>query len=221
MVDKSQDIISLINQYTSELESLDQLNITYIMTCIGAIGVIFSMIATILSLNANVWKTPPYRLVAPLFLSIPVIVCIFLCVVTLNCRKVAMYRSYLVYLENSYNQIEGVIPQYYNSKIQQFLSKWWITNPNGSLMNRIVDITVIAIIVLLLVVCFVLAHRTFKKTMAVKGYEKDWTKKFFYIAYFLLIGICILVCVACFYDLILNRITVEKVLQELYNLSGN
>lgn len=140
MVDRTQDIISLINQYTSELEKLDQLNNSYIMSCVGAIGVILGIIATVICVNQKVWKTPPYRIIAPLFLSIPVIVCIFLGVVTLNCRKVAMYRIYLVYLENSYNNIENVIPQYYNSNMQQYLSKWSITNKCGSFMNRIVVI---------------------------------------------------------------------------------
>ncbi len=218
MGDKTQDIISLITQYISELEKLDQLNNTYIMTCIGTIGVILGIIATVISVDQKVWKTPPYRIIAPLFMSIPVIVCIFLSVVTINCRKVAMYRSYLVYLESSYNQIEGVLPQYYNSNIQQFLSKWWFTNPNGSLMNRIVNISAIVIISLLFVVCFVLAYITFQKTIAVKGYGRKKIKILFYISFVLVIIICAFICAACIFDLTLNCVSVEKVLNEIHTL---
>ena len=219
MIEKTDDIISLINQYTSELEALDQLNNTYIMTCIGTIGVVLGIIATIISINEKVWKTPPYRIVAPLFLSIPVIICVFLGVVTMNCRKVAMYRSYLVYLEDSYNHVEGVVPQFYNSNTQQFLSKWWITNPNGSIMNRIIDIVFIVIACLLFAVCFYLAKKTFNKTMAVKGYGSKKLKILFNVSFVLMIIVCITICFACFYDLILNRVTVDKVIQEFSELT--
>ena len=214
MADKSQDIISLINQYTSELEALDQLNITYIMTCLGIIGVILGIIATIISLNQKVWKSPPYRLVAPLFLSIPVIISTFLGVVTMNCRKVAMYRSYLIYLEQSYNEIDGVIPQHYNSRVLQFLSKWGVTNQNGSFTNLIVDIVYIIIIGLCFAVCFYFARVAYKKASAAKSYNKR-RKVVFYIAYILVFLTCVIICIACFIDLIINSVTIEKVLSEI------
>jgi len=218
MTDKSQDIISLISQYTSELESLDQLNNTYIMTCIGTIGVILSIIVAVISIDKKVWKTPPYRVVAPLFLSIPVVACVFLSVVTLNCRKVAMYRGYLVYLENSYNQIEGVVPQFYNSNTLQFLSKWWITNLNGSVMNRVVDVFSVVIVVMLFLICFICAYKAFDKTTNAKGYKSKKEKSIFYISFCLVIVACVIVSISCACDLIINNITVEKVLNEIAGL---
>ena len=41
-----QNIVTLITQYTSELESLDHLNNTYIMTCVGFVGVLLGIIVS-------------------------------------------------------------------------------------------------------------------------------------------------------------------------------
>lgn len=212
MADRAQDIIFLINQYTSELEKLDQLNNTYIMTCVGAIGVILGIIATVICGDQKVWKTPSYRILAPLFLSIPVIVCIFLGVVTLNCRKVAMYRVYLKYLEDSYNKTGNVISQYYNSDMLQFLKKWSTDNRDGSVMNRIINIAAVAILSVIFISCFIFSYKSFRKTTTVKGYGTEKRKRLFYITYIFIILICILMSFACLYDLVINPVTLEKFL---------
>jgi len=212
MENSAQDIISLIVSYTSELEALDQLNNTYLMTCIGVVGAILGIIATAFSMGKGNFKTQLYRMVPFLFLSIPVVGCAFLCVVTLNCRKVAMYRGYLAYLETTYNKIEGNIPQYYNTNTQQFLSKWWFNNPNGSMMNRMIDIAFVFLIIILLVLCFYFAAKTCKNA---DGYGSKSLKKYFPIIYaFVLIG-CIVICATSCYDLLINSVTFDKVLYEI------
>ncbi len=218
MENHAQDIVNLIIAYTSELEALDQLNNTYLMTCIGVIGAILGIIATAYNVEKKSWKTPLYRMVPFLFLSIPVISCAFLGVVTLNCRKVAMYRSYLVYLETAYNQIDGTLSQYFNSNTQQFISKWWFSNPNGSIMNRIVDIAFIFILLILLIICFILANKTHKNVIANKGYGSQSLKRSFRVVFIIVLLVCIIVCAASCYDLLLNGVTVDKVLYELNSL---
>ena len=212
MTDKSQDIISLINQYTSELEELDQLSITYIMTCIGVIGVILGIIATInINNKKNTWQSTSYRIVAPLFLTIPVIISIFLGAVTLNCRKVAMYRGYLVYLEQSYNKLSGTIPQSYNTRVLQYLSKWGPSNPNGSVTNCLVDYAYLILIAVCFVVCFYCAAKAFNKSDKAKSYGKKM-KILFWLSYVLIVLVCLSICASCIIDLGIQSVTIEKVL---------
>lgn len=212
MTDKSQDIISLINQYTSELEELDQLSITYIMTCIGVIGVILGIIATIYINNKkNNWQSTSYRIVAPLFLTIPVIISIFLGAVTLNCRKVAIYRGYLVYLEQSYNKLSGTIPQNYNTRVLQYLSKWGPSNPNGSVTNYLVDYAYLILIAVCFVVCFYCAAKAFNKSDKAKRYGKKM-KTLFKISYILIVLVCLAIYAACIIDLGIQSVSIEKVL---------
>ena len=93
-------LTELIVLYTERLEELDQFTIAYIMTCMGLVGVVFGTIATLLS-NENVKeRSRIYKIVSILFMLIPIIVCIFLAVATINLKKVAMYRGYLRYLES-------------------------------------------------------------------------------------------------------------------------
>ena len=178
-------------------------------------GTISGIIASLNNLGKEVWKSRSFRMIPFLFLSIPVVGCVFLGVVTLNCRKVAMYRSYLVYLENAYNNIEGTVTQYYNTNTQQFLSKWSFTNPNGSMLNRIVDIAFIIIMVVLFIVCFVLAKRYNKVCIDANGYGSKLVKKSFPIVFWTVLIACLVICTATCFDLIFNSVTVDKVLQEI------
>ncbi len=214
MTGSSQEIISLINQYTSEIEELDKLSITYIMTSVGIIGTVLGVIATILCVNEKAWKSPPYRLVGPMFLSIPVIASIFLGAITFNCRKVATYRGYLVYLEQSYNQLVGKNSLCYNSRVLQLLSKWNPSNLNGSVTNLLVDISSVLLIILGFSVCFRYAMISFNKATKAKSYgnKKKWP---FYSAYVIVILVCFLFCVSCVIDLIINSVSINDVLNEI------
>lgn len=219
MENSAQDIITLITQYTSELELLDQTNNNYIMTCLGIIGVILGAIVTLFSIrnseSSKIERNSIYKLISTLFMAIPLVSCIYIGVATIACRKAAIYRSYLVYLEQEYNKIPNVVPQKLNVQALDFLSKWSLDNTNGSMMNRLVVFAYIFVVGILFITCYIMGFAFLKKSTSHVDRKLTRVEFLMTIGFFLIIVACTLICTVSIIDLCINDVTVSKVLDYL------
>lgn len=220
-----QDIINLIIQYTTQVESLDQLNNTYIMTCAGFIGVILGIIGSLISRENNHIKKnktinlTTYKYIASLFMSIPIVECIFICVSTLNCRKVAIYRGYLVYLEEQYNSIlQDGVPQGFNSNALNYLSKWSSQNTEGSVVNRAVVVICCIILIAVFIASVFLGFKYLRKShIETKRKSRKYTstETIMYIAFIVIVILFFTSVILSAYDLVFNDVNIKEVSEQL------
>lgn len=219
MENSAQDIITLITQYTSELELLDQTNNNYIMTCLGIIGVILGAIVTLFSIrnseSSKIERNSIYKLISTLFMAIPLVSCIYIGVATIACRKAAIYRSYLVYLEQEYNKIPNVVSQKLNVQALDFLSKWSLDNTNGSMMNGIVMSAYAFVVGILFITCYIMGFSFLKKSKGLVRQKLTKVECLMVIGFVLIITVCTLICAASIVDLWINDVTVSNVLDYL------
>ena len=219
------NIENLITLYTNQLESIDQLIITYIMTCIGFVGVIIGIIATLLTKenrkNDPMQKIQIYRASSALFALIPIIICIYVATATLSSRKVSMYRIYLVYLENIYNSDAKTVKLQFNNDMLHYLSKYSENNTDGSMMNTVIIGVYIVVVLIAIFSCFYFAFHYLKSANKLLTSSKKLkiksprSYKIMYSIYVIMVIICIVISYASLNDLWLKPLNTSDVINHL------
>ena len=117
------ELMAAITLYTTQLEDYDKSNFNACMTCIGFVGGLIAVVGAILctSLNNNN-NSFLNEAVSIILLLIPLIVTLFLYNFSMNCRRSALFRGYIQFLEECLNKELGkndmlyskfLIPEYY------------------------------------------------------------------------------------------------------------
>ncbi len=119
-------LMAAITLYTTQLEDYDKSNFNACMTCIGFVGGLIAVVGAILT-NSSVENQKNIFLnetISILLLLIPAIITLFLYNFAMNCRRSALFRGYVQFLENQLNKImksddmlfsNFLIPEYYAS----------------------------------------------------------------------------------------------------------
>lgn len=202
--------------YTEQLEELDRLTVNYIMTCVGAIGVVAGIIVTLrINLKDDEQRGKGlYRATSVLFMMIPAILCCFLSVEIFNMRKVSMYRAYLIYLEEEYNKLDVIVKQSFNTEVLGFLSKWTPQNTNGSAMNAVIGYIAGALILVVISISIFYSIRSGKKGNL---FSRKNGKLPIILCYGAL-GFCVVTVVGlAIIDLFINDVSFDRVLNLLRN----
>lgn len=213
------EMINLISSYTSELESLDLANQNHITTCLGLILVVIGAIATMAGI-AKKGNTSPsiYKSISGLFMTIPVISTLYVAILTMNTRKVAVYRGYLIYLEQEYNKNSDAIRQRLNTSALDFISRNSNQNPVGSVMNSFIVIISIAVILIVFISCISLSRVTFKKSLEASSDRKikhTRVELLMTLSYLGILVVCITILFVSFIDLYINDVTFSNVIQHI------
>lgn len=215
-----QRIISQMESYNNQIESLDQFNITFFFTCLGFVGVLIGLVAAafykINEKGSNkAAKSKLYKTCAIIVSSAPAIFSIYTVVAVLNCRKVATYRGYLIYLENRYNTMESLAPQKYNSFALKGISKLSADNTDGSLMNKYILPIIIIGLSIFLILCFIALFIFIKRTYELNDKKINFQIVMLIILFILLIIICLSVSFIAIHDLYWHAINPEKLANEI------
>ena len=102
----SSALVKQISLYTMQLEEYDRLSANYMLICVGFVLVILLAVAFLLikgTFNSQKISSKSDNnsgIIALLFLTIPMITVLYMYVFSMQCRKVAIYRGYLGYLED-------------------------------------------------------------------------------------------------------------------------
>lgn len=108
MLNKENDIVQLIHTYTDQIERYEKMSTYFSAFCIVCILIVLlSAIALIIyQKKENNGEKEHYNMfLSGIFLIIPSIITLYLYTFAMNMRKVALYRGYLSFLENLYNEL--------------------------------------------------------------------------------------------------------------------
>lgn len=120
---RADELMAAITLYTNQLEDYDKSNFNACMTCIGFIGGLIAAVGAILctSLDA-VSSNLLNETISIIILLIPAIITLFLYQFAMSCRRSALFRGYVQFLEKQLNEMTGsydmffssyLIPEYY------------------------------------------------------------------------------------------------------------
>ena len=220
-----QRIISQMDSYNNQIESLDQFSITFFFTCLGFVGVIIGIIATLfyqMGKKDDYHNQKLYKINTVLTSCIPPIFASYAMVAVLNCRKVATYRGYLIYLETKYNLDEKLAPQKYNTEAIKSIDKFSPNNTQGSLSNTVVLIIILIGILVFITLCFWASFHLIKRVKVI-NYTGD-NRTHIYLLYLLnivLIYLCSVVLFTTINDLLINPIEPQELANKLLFLTSN
>ena len=116
------ELMAAITLYTTQLEDYDKSNFNACMTCIGFVGGLIAVVGAILCTSLNNNNSFLNEAVSIILLLIPLIVTLFLYNFSMNCRRSALFRGYIQFLEECLNKELGkndmlyskfLIPEYY------------------------------------------------------------------------------------------------------------
>ena len=205
-------ITELIRLYTSEAETYDRSSFNACIGCFGIVGGIFTVLATLFTSGSGgfgVAKTIGYVLV----MVVPSIVALFMYIFAMNCRRVAMYRGCLKYLEETLNtKIKRNIAVYSLKVIPRYMDEFHL-NKYGPI--AMVVFTVLAILLSLFVGLNSVKNLTF---------EGEGVKYLVFVALIVYMAFCLLVCVLAMGGLVKNGQVSEMIYQqccENYNSQGD
>lgn len=227
-------IIEQITLYTQQLDSFDQLSTNYVMTVISFIGVIIAAIMALMGvkkrLKDNKYMNILNRAISMAFLTIPSIITLFMYVFAVNCRKVALYRGYLQYLEDLLNSNAGsekvmfhtkAIQEFYGisfdiSSVDNFVGKQFWSMSLGPIV-MVIFLFMIMIVSFKISKYFALQADGDYKLCKVERSKEDkkghkvwiWSKwekykRHYYVIYKVLFLVSIVFCILCCYDCICN-----------------
>lgn len=111
MVDKTNDIIQIINSYTAQIERYENLSTWYAAFSIVCVMVVAMTAITLIIKQKEEEDTNRafYNgVLSCIFLIIPSVITLYLYVFAMNMRKVALYRGYLGFLEKQWNSLSGL-----------------------------------------------------------------------------------------------------------------
>lgn len=116
-------LMAAITLYTTQLEDYDKSNFSACMTCIGFVGGLIAAVGAILCTYVDNGKNILLNeAVSVILLLIPAIVTLFLYNFSMSCRRSALFRGYVQFLEECVNKEVGnkdmlyskfLIPEYY------------------------------------------------------------------------------------------------------------
>lgn len=116
------ELMAAITLYTTQLEDYDKSNFNACMTCIGFVGGLIAAVGAILCTSSNNSNSFLNEAVSVIILLIPLIVTLFLYNFSMSCRRSALFRGYVQFLEECLNKEIGkndmlyskfLIPEYY------------------------------------------------------------------------------------------------------------
>lgn len=133
--DKRIDVImETIMLCTNQLEDYDKSNLDAGMSCIGFIGIIITAVGAIMAAITPQNRAFFNQAVSVILLFIPEMFVVFLYNFSMSCRRSAIYRGYLVFLEEILNEELGADYMLFN---QQLIPKWlsnFSVNTNGPIV---------------------------------------------------------------------------------------
>lgn len=113
-------IIEIINIYTNQIERYEALSTWFAAFYIISL-LLLLFFSGILLLRRAKWRDDPRNLTAGMlsvvFLGIPMLTTLYLYVFAMNMRKVALFRGYLSFLEEYWNQLSGLEVMVFNEEI--------------------------------------------------------------------------------------------------------
>lgn len=99
------ELMAAITLYTTQLEDYDKSNFNTCMTCIGFVGGLIAVVGAILcSSPGNSNYIYLNEAVSVIILLIPAIVTLFLYNFSMSCRRSALFRGYVQFLEECVNR---------------------------------------------------------------------------------------------------------------------
>ena len=151
------------------------------------------------------------RGISLLFLIIPMIVMLYLYVFSMQCRKVAIYRGYLWYLEDELNKKIETKVLFDNGIVDKFIGGFPPTalSPEQFLTNRLGPVVMGMFVLGIYIVSFAFADYFSNWKV-----ERMWGSRFYryYRFWFLLLLLaCSGFSLVCMYDLCVNGTVVEEV----------
>lgn len=105
---RAETFIALIMSYTDQIEDYEKRNYNECMTCLGFIAALLAAIGAILLVHPSletVDKPIIYLAIAFILMLIPAVITIFVYNFSMNCRRSAILRGYLQFLEDRLNAI--------------------------------------------------------------------------------------------------------------------
>lgn len=112
MIDKSSNIIQMIDTYTNQIERYENLSTWFAgfsVLCILVTIIAASFIILKREKECSNKKNIYNSILSGIFLIIPSITTLYLYTFTMNMRKVALYRGYLAFLEKQWNSLADLI----------------------------------------------------------------------------------------------------------------
>lgn len=123
------ELMAAISLYTTQLEDYDKSNFSSCMTCIGFVGGLIAVVGAILCTSSNNSNSFLNEAVSVIILLIPLIVTLFLYNFSMNCRRSALFRGYVQFLEECLNQEIGKKDMLYsNFLIPEYYGKFKVNN---------------------------------------------------------------------------------------------
>lgn len=134
-------LTALIVMYSEQLEEYDRSNGSFVVACVGIVGVVLGIAFNLLTSRKEKEreKRPDYGM-AVLFALITGTMALCLYVFSMQCRRVVFFRGYLTYLERELSELTG-IPMVFNSEIVgSFLGRFHTMNAGFAVMGITVSV---------------------------------------------------------------------------------
>lgn len=160
-------LFNSITFYTNQLEEYDRSNFTACMSCIGFVGGIISVIGAILCASSSVPANSVLmsRVIPALLLLIPGIITLFLYNFAMNCRRSAILRGYVQFLEDQLNQMLGQKTMLYSSFV---IPDKYAKFP----VNKYGPIAMFVILTVIYVICLVCAPQFAFYEKTIRWYQQ-------------------------------------------------
>ena len=252
-------IYNQITFYTQQIDSFEQFNANFVMAVMGFVSVLTAAIIAMMGArkslstssegngidrNSSRLNIVLNRAISMAFLTFPGTISLLMYVLAINCRRVAMYRGYLLHLEDLLHKGESIAPEsalnvimiekYYGFPdlnglgIRETLGKSFFSNTIGPI------VLVVFIVVLLSVSLRIASHfakqadesysifwgRENSKTIAALWNNWGKYKHYYYIISRAVTIISVLVCAICILDLLCNGLAMDSLRNALNQASG-
>lgn len=205
-MDRLNDIVQMISSYTEQIERYESLSTwCALLTIMCILAVLFFAGSLIVKRNGKKDRDREgYNLIlSGLFLIIPSITTLYLYIFAMNMRKVALFRGYLSFLENQWNDMAGVEVMLFDARI---INKFF--SPQAFLVNGLGPVVMTLFLALSVALGFGLSFYFVCKL------QNSTAKKGMKILICVLGIVCILFNGICCYFLTTNDSVVKSVLED-------
>lgn len=221
----SSALVEQISLYTMQLEEYDRLSANYMLICVGFVLVILLAVAFLLikgTFNSQKISSKSDNnsgIIALLFLTIPMITVLYMYVFSMQCRKVAIYRGYLGYLEDQLSNNVSV-PLFFDKDIvnEFMVGSIWPFSSVNFYTNGIGPIVMQGFILLIYGAACVMAIAFMLKFCSSTSNNRH--KIFLKVFFIAIITISTLSIVPFVYDLVHNSVVMEGVYQYCLDVSS-
>lgn len=202
------ELMAAITLYTTQLEDYDKSNFNSCMTCIGFVGGLIAVVGAILCTSSNNnGNSFQNEAVSIILLLIPLIVTLFLYNFSMNCRRSALFRGYIQFLEECLNKELGKNDMLYSKFL---IPEYYAKFPVNSFGPYAMMIFLLILYIFSFLISFIFAYRSIYTI--------------FFIAYLCGGGILLVFCTsfAVLYcvSLVHNNIVIEKIKKACMNQNG-